>query len=208
MNYLGMTLGASFKSLELWNPIIEKMEHCLARWQRLYLSKGGQLTLLKSTLSSLPTHFLSLFTIPTSVAKRIERLQRNFLWGGMGEEFKHHLVGWDTVCSPVEGDGLGAHKLVDFNSAFLGKWLWRFGMEETHLWRHVLAAKYDLDDGGRCTKRVNGSHGCGLWKSIRMGRDTFARHLGFEVGKGNRVRVWHDRKCGEVPLKEAFPVLF
>ena len=50
--------------------------------------------LLKSTLSSFPTYFLSLFTIPTHVANKIEKLQRDFLWG----DSKIHLVGWDKVC--------------------------------------------------------------------------------------------------------------
>ena len=65
MTYLGMPLGASHKSPSIWNPILEKIERKLAGWTKLYLSKGGRLTLLKSTLSSLPTYFLSLFTIPT-----------------------------------------------------------------------------------------------------------------------------------------------
>ena len=47
----------------------------LSSWKRLYLSKGGKLTLLKSTLSSLPTYFLSLFTIPQVVAARLERFK-------------------------------------------------------------------------------------------------------------------------------------
>jgi hypothetical protein len=60
MKYLGLALGAPFKDSTIWNPIIEKMEKRLAGWKRLYLSKGGKVTLIKSTLSNLPTYFLSL----------------------------------------------------------------------------------------------------------------------------------------------------
>ena len=74
MKYLGMPLGTSFKTTSIWNPILEKMEKKLSGWKHLYLSKGGRLTLLKSTLSSLPTYFLSLFTIPISVADKLERI--------------------------------------------------------------------------------------------------------------------------------------
>ena len=119
MSYLGMPLGASHNSPSIWNPILEKIEQKLAGWKK-YLSKGGKLMLLKSTLSSLPTYFLSLFTIPTYVANRIEKLQRDFLWGNS----KTHLVGWDKVCAPIANGGLGIRKLTTFNKALLGKWLW------------------------------------------------------------------------------------
>ena len=71
LSYLGMPLGASYKAVAVWNPILEKLERRLSGWQKLYLSKGGRLTFLKSTLSSLPTYFLSLFTIPISVVRKI-----------------------------------------------------------------------------------------------------------------------------------------
>jgi hypothetical protein len=115
MKYLGLPLGARYKSKEIWNPILEKMERRLAGWKRSYLSKGGRLNLIKSTLSSLPTYFLSLFAVLASVAHRIEKLQRDFLWGGLGDEFKFHLVNWRTICAPIQQGGLGLRRIIPFN---------------------------------------------------------------------------------------------
>jgi hypothetical protein len=147
MKYLGLPLGARYKSKDIWNPILEKMEKCLAGWKRLYLSKGGRLTLIKSTLSSLPTYLLSLFPIPSSVAKRIEKIQRNFLWGGLGDEFKYHLVKWRSICLPIKEGGLGVRQMVPFNKALLGKWHWRFANEKTALWREVIVSKFGSGRG-------------------------------------------------------------
>jgi hypothetical protein len=208
MSYLGMLLGSSFKASSVWNPILEKIERKLAGWKKLYLSKGGCLTLLKSTLSSLPTYFLSLFTIPMHVAERIEKLQRNFLWGGLGDGFKHHLVGWNTICCPIAKGGLGIRRVAMTNRALLGKWLWRFSREENHLWRRVIVAKYGLDRGGWSSLKPRGTHGCGLWKGIMLGRDLFFQHIEMILGQGNRILFWHDSWCGMTPLKSLFPVMF
>ena len=72
MIYLGMPLGTLYKTTSIWNSILERMEKKLLGWKRLYLSKGGRLTLLISTISSLPTYYLSHFTIPKAVATRLE----------------------------------------------------------------------------------------------------------------------------------------
>ena len=74
LKYLGLLLGAKFKDLSIWNLILEKMEWRLAGWKRLYLSKGGKVTLINSTLLSLPTYFLSLLPLLGKVAKRMEKL--------------------------------------------------------------------------------------------------------------------------------------
>ena len=200
MTYLGMPLGASHKSPTVWNPILEKFEHKLAGWKKMYLSKSGRLTLLKSTLSSLPTYYLSLFTIPTHVANKIERVQRDFLWG----DSKTHLVGWDKVCAPLKNGRLGVRKLTTFNKALLGKWLWRFGIEETRLWRRVVALKFGEEWGGWSSKLGRGVHGCGLWRSIRMGWEDFSNNIRFEVRVGDRVKLWTDHWCGDSPLQLTF----
>jgi hypothetical protein len=162
VKYLGLPLGGSYKSTSFWDGVIEKVENQLASWKRLYLSKGGRVTLIKSTLSNLPTYYMSMFPIPMSVAARIEKLQRNFQWGGMGEEFKYHLVSWVRVC--ISKGGLGIRSLVVFNRALLGKWLWRFGLERDAWWRVAVDSKFGSLWGGWCSREVVGAYGAGLWK--------------------------------------------
>ena len=82
LKYLGLPPGASFKLKSIRASLEDLMFGRLAPWKRAYLSKGGRVTLIKSTLSNMPTYMLSLFPIPASVAKRIEKIQRDFLWGG------------------------------------------------------------------------------------------------------------------------------
>jgi hypothetical protein len=50
---------------------------------------------------------MSLFPLPAGVVNRIEKIQLDFLWGGLGEEFKFHLLSWPKVCSLIVEGGLG-----------------------------------------------------------------------------------------------------
>ena len=73
----------------------------------------------------------------------IEQLQRNFLWSGLGDDSKCHLVNWFKVCSPIQSRGLAIRNLRYFNEALLGKLLWRFGYEREALWRRVIRVKHN-----------------------------------------------------------------
>ena len=103
--------------------MIGRFEKRLSGWKAAYLSKGGRITLIKSVLSSIPTYFLSLFPLPASVANRLEALQRSFLWGSFGSDFKFHLVRWGIVKQLISLGGLGVRDLRLFNEVLFGKWL-------------------------------------------------------------------------------------
>ena len=76
--YLGMPLGAPFKSSGVWDGIEERFKRRLAMWKRQYISKGGRITLIRSTLSNLPIYFMSIFQIPRAVRIRLERYKEIF----------------------------------------------------------------------------------------------------------------------------------
>lgn len=72
MTHLGLHLGSSFIVGGISNPILEKVERLLTGW-KLYLSKGGRVTLNMSTLSSIPT-FFSLFMMLNHVVNKLKKL--------------------------------------------------------------------------------------------------------------------------------------
>ena len=77
MSYLGMPLTPLQFRILFW----KNLSGNLLGGRSCICLRGGRLMLFKSTLSSLPTYFLSLFTIPTHVTNEIEKLQKDFLWG-------------------------------------------------------------------------------------------------------------------------------
>lgn len=119
--YLGLPLEAPYRSKMTRNHVLEKIHKRLTGWKGVHLSKGGRVTLIKSVLASLPTYFLSLFVIPTSMANDIEKCQRDFLWGKGRGDTGPHLVAWEDVYKPKMNGGLGFKRIRNVNKALLSK---------------------------------------------------------------------------------------
>ena len=54
--------------------------------KKTFLSLGRRITLIQSCLLFIPSYFLSLYKISSSVATRIEKMQNDFLWSGLRRE--------------------------------------------------------------------------------------------------------------------------
>ncbi|RVW75355.1 hypothetical protein CK203_052945 [Vitis vinifera] len=103
--------------------------------------------------------------MPKIVAKRFEKLQRDFLWGRGSLERKVHLINWEVVCIQKEKGGLGIQKIDLLNKALLGKWIWRFAFERKIL-EKVIGVKYGQEGFGWRTNEARGTFGVGVWKEI------------------------------------------
>lgn len=111
--YLGLPVGGNMGRIDNWKPVVEKVRNKLTRWKAKVMSFGGRLTLVRSVLGSIPLYYFSLFRAPVSVSKTLERIRRNFFWGGRGdlENYKYGWVKWEDILKKYELGGLNIGSL-------------------------------------------------------------------------------------------------
>ena len=69
--YLGLPLGAPHKLVAVCDGVEERLRKRLALWKRQYISKGGRLTLIRSTLSNMLIYYMSILCMLRSVRLRL-----------------------------------------------------------------------------------------------------------------------------------------
>ncbi|GKD03454.1 putative RNA-directed DNA polymerase, eukaryota, reverse transcriptase zinc-binding domain protein, partial [Tanacetum coccineum] len=136
--YLGIPIGSNMNKSSNWKPVIDKFHKKLTSWKVRTLSYGGRLTLLKSVLGALGTYFFSLFKAPKCVINYLEKLRRNFVWGGYFDCNKMTWITWNKICSSSKNGGLGVGSLHASNLAMVGKWWWHFHSKNNTLWKNII----------------------------------------------------------------------
>jgi len=89
--------------------------------------------LLNAVLNAIPIFYLSFFKLPMKVWKKVVRIQRQFLWGGVNGGNKVSWVKWSAVCLPRASGGLGVRDIRLVNLSLLAKWRWRLLQSEQAL---------------------------------------------------------------------------
>ncbi|KAH0675380.1 hypothetical protein KY285_023181 [Solanum tuberosum] len=76
----------------------------------------------------------SVFVLPQSIAKLVDRRCRKYLWGGSDEKKKVSLVSQSKVCLPKKLGGLNIKNCSLWNLASVGKLLWHLIVNKDSLW--------------------------------------------------------------------------
>jgi hypothetical protein len=215
--YLGLPVGANPRKISTWKPLTDTIARKLGSWNNKWVSLGGRVVLLNSVLNSIPIFYLSFLKMPVRVWKMIVKMQRSFLWGGVGSNRKIPWVSWANVCKPKREGGLGVRDLRLVNDALLGKWRWRILQERKEVWREIIFARYGAmfpapHLGGRPSGLMRGSS---WWKDVSLlgthmesHSDWFSRGVTKRIGNGNLTSFWFDPWSDDAPLRFRYQALY
>lgn len=134
VRYLGVPLVTSRLQHRDCLPLIDKMEKHLSSWKNRCLSYAGKLQLVISVPSSMQVYWASVFILPSSVLKAMEKLMRSFLWAS-GDLVKGQVkVAWNDVCNkPKEDGGLIIRSLRLWNTSLMVNHVWNI-VGKSSLW--------------------------------------------------------------------------
>ena len=90
--------------------------------------------LIKSVMATIPNHVMQGVALRSHLCEKLDKINRDFLWGSSTEKKKLHLVGWSKVIKPKEEGGLGIQAAQAKNIALLAKLNWRLYHEKDSLW--------------------------------------------------------------------------
>ncbi|XP_062075373.1 uncharacterized protein LOC133779427 [Humulus lupulus] len=132
--YLGIPICSKRISKVECGIILDKMVARIRQWSSRNLSYSARAILINSVLMSIHSYWAQIMVLPRKLLKDIDAICRAFLWKGVAEAHGPGTVAWSTICSPKSAGGLGFRKIIEWNIAALGKYVWAITTKKDNLW--------------------------------------------------------------------------
>nr|GEZ38744.1 RNA-directed DNA polymerase, eukaryota, reverse transcriptase zinc-binding domain protein [Tanacetum cinerariifolium] len=181
VRYLGVPLVTKKIGVVDWKQLVDKVSQKLSDWKNKSLSYAERAQLIASVLGSMQVYWGSVFLLPKTVIKDIEK------------HFKNGLE---------DQGGLGFKSFELWNKTLLVKHLWNVASRKESLWVkwiNVVKLKnrsiWDISADG------NDSWG---WKYLLNFRSWISDHVRYRIGDGNSINVWHDKWHEGLSLSNLF----
>ena len=94
---------------------------------------------------------MSVFILPASVLKSLDRVMFRFLWFGHGSK-RSIFVSWDDVCRPKDEGGLGIRRPKDTNLVGIIRLLWELETNTDALSMQWMRKKYLRESSIWCAR--------------------------------------------------------
>lgn len=101
-NYLGLPLSIPRSKRKACKDIQEKVSNRLVGWKARSLSQVGWTVLIQSVATAIPSYYMSVFILPKTISRDIDRHIKNFWWGFDGASRRFHPKAWEQICKPKQ----------------------------------------------------------------------------------------------------------
>ncbi|GKD09550.1 RNA-directed DNA polymerase, eukaryota, reverse transcriptase zinc-binding domain protein [Tanacetum coccineum] len=166
MKYLGVPLIAKSLGINDCKSLVMKVAEKINWWKNKVLTYAGRIQLIASVLSSMRIYWASVYMLPSTTIKEIERLLKGFLWCQCPLTTGKAKVAWKKVCLPKEQGG---------KESLWVKWVNVVKLKGNSIW--------DIEE------TYNDS--CG-WKKLLELRNKIKKHVFYSIGNGRSVSIWFD----------------
>ncbi|GJX48746.1 hypothetical protein Tco_0273936 [Tanacetum coccineum] len=104
--YLGLPIGSDMNCIDSWSHLVSNFNDKLSNWKANPLFIGGRLTLTKVVSGSVAIYHMSIFKLPETTIRTLERIRVSFFWHGGEDRKKMAWVKWDSVLASLDKGGL------------------------------------------------------------------------------------------------------
>ena len=189
-SYLGLPESLGGSKVQVFGFVQERLNSRVNGWTFRFFTKGGKEVIIKSVITALPNHVMSVYRLPKATVKNLTGAVAQFWWSPGGSTRGMHWKSWDKVCAHKDNGGLGFKDLTDFNTAMLGKQLWRLIEKPNSLFARVFKGRYYRNSSPlEPIRSYFPSYG---WRSITSARSLVYKGLIKRVGTGSSISVWND----------------
>ncbi|CAN1152031.1 LINE-1 reverse transcriptase homolog [Linum perenne] len=134
VRYLGVPLVSGKIKAKDCEVLLEKITAKISGWRVQTLSYAGRLQLVKSVLATMSQYWMTIFLLPTSIIKAVEKLCSDFLWKVSDGNHKRAKVAWKYITFPFDEGGLEIRDMSIWNTSCVIRHIWSILASAGSIW--------------------------------------------------------------------------
>ncbi|GJY49003.1 RNA-directed DNA polymerase, eukaryota, reverse transcriptase zinc-binding domain protein [Tanacetum coccineum] len=169
-----------------------------AAYENKCLSYAGRLLLIASILEPIQVYWATVFLLPKTIIKDINKLLEGFLWCNGEISRGKTKVAWKNVYKPKDKGGLRLKVLDIWNEALLIKHIWNIASKKDSLWvKWVNVVKLKKRNFWEIQCESNDSWG---WRNLLNLRNHIISNIVYQIGDGTNTSMWFDNWSSLGPI--------
>jgi hypothetical protein len=143
--------------------------------------------MIKFVLQAIPTYVMSVYLLPDSTIRDIERMMNSFWWGGGANNKGIRLLAWNHMTQPKAQGGMSFRDLYAFNLATIAKQGCNIMTKPHTLVAKLYKARY-FPNSSLFDSKI-GHNPSYAWRGIWKARHILMNGCRWRIGNGTSIKI-------------------